>query len=558
MRHPLLLSVLFLALAACGEDASPANTNSGGAGGTGGTAGEGGTGGTGGESPTFPLANVVWGTCPTPGGECTWIDVPLDWSNLEGETIPVFVRRYKTPAAERKGQLWLLEGGPGSAGWGYNEQVEVFQHLAPGFDLYLPDYRGVGYSSWLGCDYQEGGKFTRGCMDNLLKAWGDDLVHFDTSETVRDIAFAIDSTREEGDGVFLYGVSYGTFVLNRFLTLFPDKADAAVLDSVCPAEGCDVRMDRNFDQVAKFVFDSCGSDGFCSEKLGADPWATFAQVKADLAQGHCSAYLGYPNNAIVLDQITLLSVTDPHTVPLAMSALYRMRRCSAEDVAALDALLDWFSSPGGFDITADSSSEYLSLHVVFSEFWPDDLDRPKAEAELDELHLEMGTVRGWLEQKDVWNWPDSGVPAEHYRWAPTVSETPMLYLNGTLDGQTHVNGVRPVAETFRNDSQHYVEVPLAGHSVIYTSSWSQGLTCGMRIVEDFFAAPAGALDAGCADRVPALSFQGSPAMADRLYGTTDLWENGTGVGTAMRAMVSPVEERALETLRRNLQQPPRF
>jgi len=553
LRHPawLLLSS-FLFLAACGgsSESSPG-------GGSGGTAGGDGSGGSGG---SVPPVEVAWGTCPFGSGECTTLEVPLDWAHPgESQTIPFAVRRYRTSAAERKGQLWLLEGGPGEAGWGYTQQVDVFRALAPGYDLYIPDYRGVGYSAWLGCDYQEGGEFTRACMNKILDKWGDGLGFFTTTDAVRDIGYAIDATRAPGDRVYLYGVSYGTFVLNRFLTVFPDKADAAVLDSVCPSTGCDVKMDMNFNRVAKFVFDSCGGDPFCQSKLGADPWATFASVAASLQAGHCSAFLGYPSNRTVLEQLTLLSVADPHAVPMALAMLYRMERCNAADVAALQSLLDWFSSPGGFAIDADTSSRYLSLHVVFSEFWPDGYDRAAAEAELAQLPLHMGTVASWLDDKDVWTWPASVTPPDLYRWAPTVSETPMLFLNGTLDGQTFVDGVRPVKDTFRNARQQYVEVPLAGHSVLYTSqAISRTKTCGMDLVAKFFGNPAAPVDTSCVGAIGGLDFRGSSAMAFELFGTSDMWENPAASALALPAPLSPAETRALETLRRNLQHPPRF
>ncbi len=79
--------------------------------------------------------------------------------------------------------------------------------------------------------------------------------------------------------------------------------------------------------------------------------------------------------------------------------------------------------------------------------WPgssfESISGTKAEAELSQQPLNLGVLESWLDDKDVWSWPASVTPGELYRWADT--ETPMLLLNGTLDGQTHVDGVRPAA-----------------------------------------------------------------------------------------------------------------
>lgn len=572
MRIPLAL-VLLLVAAACGEDKGRdpsadfgprGGGNGGGGAGTGGPgpgSGGGGGGGSGGGAAEIPVVPVHWGSCPFGGGTCTSLDVPLDWSNPEGRTIPFVVRRYETREPERKGQLWLLEGGPGSAGWSFTAQVGLFQALAPGFDLYIPDYRGAGYSAWLGCAGEDGGALSRSCMTSLQNEWGEGLHFFTTSDAARDIALAMQSTRTDGDALYLYGISYGTFVGNRFLTLFPDLVDAAVLDSVCPPSGCDVRMDHNFNRVAEHVFELCGADTFCGGKLGADPWATFGAVLDSLAAGHCGAFLGYPNNRVLLEQLALLAVTDPTAVPVALSSIYRTQRCSAEDVTALDSLVAWLSAPGdGFGgFAGEGQSAYLSLHVVFSEFWPDELDRAKGEAELSSLRLQMGTLATWLDQKEQWTWPASETPAELYRWAAT--DAPLLLLNGTLDGQTHVDGVRTATASFRNDRQRYVEVPLAGHSVLYTSAASAGdpqVTCGMAMIADFFADPSGSLDTSCVDAIGGLDFRGSRAMAQQLYGTGDLWENGAAVGFALPPQLAPRESRALGVLRKLLRDGPGF
>ena len=542
-----LLPVLVLALAACGES-DPIDADDHGAGGIGGTGGtdapggSGGTGGTGGGGLEPP--EVVWGGCPDGVGTCTTLDVPIDWDEPAGGTLPFFVRRIPSPTQPSLGQLWLLQGGPGSAGWMFAHVADDFQEMAPGYDLLIPDYRGTGYSAWLGCEGDRPGSLVRRCFDELEAKWGEGLEHFSTTATVRDIQWVIDATRRPEDKLLLYGVSYGTFVLNRYLTLFPDEADGALLDSVCPASGCDVRMDHNANLVARHSFDLCGADAFCAGKLGTDPWAALESVFAKVDAGHCSALYPAASNRALLEMLVIFGSSDPQTLPLALAATYRMDRCSTEDVAALSNLAQSLTGGGGFDVfPADESSLYLTDHVVFAEFWEEGLDRAKVEAELAELTFETGTLRQWMETKAVWPWPIVPTPAAEKRWSGSAS--PLLFLNGDLDYQTHLNGLTDVEASFVNASQQYVQVPLAGHGVIFSSAIVDGRrdwTCGMQMASSFFNNPTAPVDTSCVDRIDPLVFTGSSRMASWLMGTSDLWENGTGTGQALTAPLLPAEQ----------------
>ena len=559
-----LLALLALVLAACGGegeiDSEPLPGSTGGTGG-GGTGGSGGTDAPGGSGGDLAPATVTWGACPDGPGVCTFVPVPVDWSEPEGDTLPFFVRKVPSATQPSLGQLWLLQGGPGSAGWMFAQVADDFAAMAPGYDLYIPDYRGVGYSAWLGCEGDRPDSLVKSCFDALLARWGDDLRHFSTSATVRDIHYVIESTRRPEDRVLLYGVSYGTFVLNRFLTLFPEAADGALLDSVCPARGCDIRMDHNANRVAEFAFGLCGEDAFCAGKLGGDPWGFLQDLLARIDAGHCSELYSPLSNRNLIETLVVFGVTDPQTLPLALATVYRMDRCAPEDVAALSTLANTLGGrAGGFDVFAgEESSLYLSDHVVFAEFWEEGLDKAKVEAELAELTFELGTLRRWANTRASWPWPIVPTPAAEKRWSGTA--TPLLLLNGDLDYQTHLNGLLDVEESFVNGSQHYVQVPLAGHGVLFSSQIIDGRTywtCGMQMAAGFFADPQAPVDTSCLDRVEPIRFTGSGRMASWLMGTSDLWENGTGAGTALRAPLLPGEERAVQALVRRINERPSF
>src|SRR5262249_2285371 len=52
--------------------------------------------------------------------ECAHVEVPLDWSDPEGKKAVFFVKRVLGTAKKRR-QVWLLQGGPGGAGDGFED-----------------------------------------------------------------------------------------------------------------------------------------------------------------------------------------------------------------------------------------------------------------------------------------------------------------------------------------------------------------------------------------------------------------------------------------------------
>lgn len=580
MRLLLVSVALATALAACGEADGEKVDGEGGTGGVhtgaggddgtggggtgpgdGGTVGEGGAGGSSIED-LWPI-DVTWANCPWGPGRCTEVQMPLDWSNPDpsGKTVPFHVRRIPSPTQPAKGQLWLLQGGPGSAGWSMVYTREVFRYIAPGYDLLIPDYRGTGYSAFWGCAGQNPDEINATCMREIEGRWGrDQLPLFSTDSAVHDIYALSQALRTEGQQVMVYGVSYGTFVGNRLITLHPDAADGVILDSVCPATGCDVRMDVNAEKVMRYAFGMCGDDVFCEGKLGDDPWARTLDLFAALEAGHCNEFLGYPWNEMILQNLLIYGATDAELLPVALASIYRAERCEPGDVEALDHLVDYMYGGSGWNVQPSESTSYLSYQIVFSEFWPEGYGMAQVEADLAGLAFEIGTLRHWAGMRQDWPWPLP--PMKEKRWSG--AEVPLLVMNGDLDWQTHLDGLADVEASFRNEAQHFLSLPLSGHGVIMGSpvvSADRQVTCGMEIAASFFADPHAAPDTRCMDRIGAPNFTGNRFYAQHLLGTDDMWENpvsGSAARSTLREPMPEVDQRKVDELRRKLNEMPTF
>ncbi len=563
----VVLASAFL-LVACGDD-TPDREGAGGQGGSDAGGGSGGGGGTPIEEipdpkpwdcpgETAPMGDVDFTPCRDhfTGArmECASIDVPLNWCDPTDARLSFFVRRLVTTANESKGQLWMLQGGPGSPGDALVYVAPFFQDL--GFDVYIPDYRGVGQSTALECALGGEGELSPFCLTALETKWGPGLEHFSTTAAARDIGHVIEAIRGADEPVYVWGDSYGTFVGNRYLTLFPEQPTAAILDGICPATGCDVRMDRSFDEVARNMLDYCGSDPFCSSRLSSDPQAWFAELLDAVERGHCDAALGeYTEMALV--NVVSNAVIDPQLLAMGFSFAYRLDRCDPADQTILRNFV--FGSRSQSNFGPGESSEYLYYHVLFSEFWDDVLTPAQARLEAEDLLLNRQTTEYMAEVREVWPWPvvrtDPGLMA----WADT--KVPLLLLNGTLDGQTPLSGLADLDEAFTAPHQQFVVVPWAGHVTLLSGASHQTGTnpCVATMVRSFLRDPTAPLDTGCTESIAAPDLAGSSYLARRVYGTDSLWDNV--VTSAMSAAEAPAADAPtdaeVDALRERLLRPAR-
>lgn len=146
---------------------------------------------------------------------CTTVDVPLRHADPSGESLSLFIRRIPASAAvARRGEVWLLSGGPGESGASLHPMIRTYQRAFPGFDLVIPDHRGTGRSSRI-CPVQEAPDSADGT--GLAGAeWGPCIgamyanlprtSAFSVTEAAQDLGLLMAHADKRGT-VLLYGVS---------------------------------------------------------------------------------------------------------------------------------------------------------------------------------------------------------------------------------------------------------------------------------------------------------------------------------------------------------------
>jgi pimeloyl-ACP methyl ester carboxylesterase len=191
--------------------------------------------------------------------ECGAVTVPVDYEDTGGDRVAIAMVRHPA-TGDRTGSLLVNPGGPGGSG----VELAMFPFLpadvTAAFDVVGFDPRGVGASRNLTCGSDdafdaaltqvytdepdaipdaeasalEDGAATlaEGCTQEVK---ADFLANMGTENVARDMEVMRNAL---GDDELTYlGYSYGTYIGQMYLHLYPDKVRAMVLDGVMRTSG---------------------------------------------------------------------------------------------------------------------------------------------------------------------------------------------------------------------------------------------------------------------------------------------------------------------------------
>lgn len=482
---------------------------------------------------------VTWKPCPLhsegkgPEVECATIPVPLDPKNTAGKTIDFFVKRFHPKDGKSLRALWMLQGGPGASAYVFENIAEQMATRFPDVDYYLPDHRGTGQSSRLGCPEQEASDSEAGlsitaaewdvCLPALKAKLGTDLQFYGTTPAANDLGLAIAATKTNGQPQFVIGISYGTYWAHRYAQLFPTQAQGIILDSIAPQGASLARQDADSHEAAQDFLNYCKTDVFCSQKMGPDPWGKTQALFAKLKAGHCSeiALPDFPTH-MLFRRVFASFLMDPTFRTYIPAIVYRADRCEPKDVTALKVFANAVTQEGPESEMMKQWGWGLTYNVIFSELW--ETPAPTA-AVLEGIRENAVASRDITEMMGVLydKWPRY-TPDELSKTYATT-DTPMLMLQGGLDPATLRRKALPVRDQLNRPHQTWVDVPTATHTVFASSTTTEGRSCGTKMFMAFMENPTAPVDTSCVAQVVPPDFQNKRTNYNTaFFGTVDAWE----------------------------------
>jgi pimeloyl-ACP methyl ester carboxylesterase len=252
---------------------------------------------------------------PAPGDPFAWeqidtgldegyLDVPLDWTQPDGDTITLYlVRHTATDPAHRIGTLLVNPGGPGFGGTDLAVGADgtYGADLLARFDIIGGDLRGTGlseprvdciddYDHYFAVDSSPDTEAERTALIDLGKEFGaacqrknaDLLPFLSTADSARDMD-AIRKALHEPT-ISYFGFSYGSELGATWATLFPHTVRAMVIDgAVDPTVDY---LHQNLQQAAGFeaTFNTflaeCSRRTSCAFHNGGDAEGAFDRLNA--------------------------------------------------------------------------------------------------------------------------------------------------------------------------------------------------------------------------------------------------------------------------------------
>ncbi len=497
MTRPLLLSLLALALAACGRQDAPTaavpRTDADG---------------------DLRYGRVVFKPCSLGGdfgraveAQCAKFDVPENHDAPGGRRITLAVAMIPAKQQAQRDPVVIIAGGPGqSILHSYPMLDDALSDLRNGRNVLLVDARGTGDSHPLACRNDAGRNaitedddespaaaraFAERCRDQLSKT--SDLRFYGTADHIRDL----DALRAAvgADKLNLIGISYGTRVAQQYAMHFPAHTRTVVLDSVVPNSlVLGQEHARNLDAALATQFARCRAVPACRDHLG-DPAAEMRTLRERLrAGGLAPVRYRDPTSGDWREEVP----TYGHLAILLRMYAYQPQAAS---------LLPWLvheASEGRYESLLAQSrmvygevSEAMTHGMELSVICTED---PEIAVDPKDADTVIGDDFVAFQQAQCAVWP-KGKRAPDFR-KPLSGDVPVLAMSGEYDPVTPPKYGDAVVKTLPN-GRHLV-APGQGHNVIATG-------CMPKLVAQFVEkADAKSLDASCLKRLkPSPPFAGN-------------------------------------------------
>uniref|UniRef100_A0AAV1VPI7 Peptidase S33 tripeptidyl aminopeptidase-like C-terminal domain-containing protein n=1 Tax=Peronospora matthiolae TaxID=2874970 RepID=A0AAV1VPI7_9STRA len=454
----------------------------------------------------------------------------------------------------------------------YNEvermMVLLHESLEGTVNVYTMDLRGVGRSTLLDCvatkAMTSGSLYGRlihplevsSCARELHRKYGD-LASFSTTSAAIDVSTFI-SEYANGMRTTVYGVSYGTLVVQRLMHFNPSNVTGYVLDGIVTTTGAPgdraylTSWDADFDDVCRRFMKRCAQDSECDSHFKTtDLSATLHNVLSMFdtnPNSTCATLIRNstgcePSEGLRRELGMLLEKSA--TRSLIPPLVYRLSRCGWNDLKVLTRYFEAISTipPSIYKDT----SELIYNMVTFSELWE---IRTPSYAELEKRFTDASISSGALYEFlslycafskeespacdgfELDNYEANGIMYlrdQYYAMTPPVPDhASVLLMNDNLDPVTHPRYAMSLYKALNTTRKELVLFDYASHGVVNSTVFGDGVrTCGMELLVSYVAGNGALerLDKTCIAKMPAFDMTMSPEDLRFYFGTDDAYDS---------------------------------
>ncbi|OWZ18128.1 hypothetical protein PHMEG_0007831 [Phytophthora megakarya] len=502
--------------------------------------------------------------------ECAIYTAPLCYPGvcdtpISGDkTMDIFVKRMPatTENTDTATNIWLVAGGPGAASSSMEfMMVDFHARLNGTVNVYSMDHRGTGRSTMLDCAASQAtttGSTRRNDIDvtevaACAKALGrkyNNLAAFSITSAATDVKNFI-SEYSNGANTIVYGVSYGSTLVERLMHLDPPTVTGYVLDGIATTTNTSPAKfsffstwETDFGEVGDYFLSLCAQDSGCSSHFNQ-------KSLSDSLQDLLTQFDNEPNStcASLFSTQTSDWGTDAPSFKLRKALgsifnslkkrtliaplVYRLQRCTSNDVDVVTNFLERLKED---EVYSTPSKTYyysypLQYLIMFSEMW----ESPgpsvaEMNARFENVKLSDGEVYyqaplycAFSKEKSpacdelgVGDYDASAISYEHDQYwnkSTTIpSNASVLLLSSKLDAKTPHKYAEYLLDALEGDNKELISFQHVVHGALTWSFLDEqdfaSETCGMKIFLSYVRSGAdlAALNKSCLDEMPPLNW----------------------------------------------------
>ncbi len=412
--------------------------------------------------------------------ECTEFQVPMDYSQPDGEQITLSLIRKPSSGDNKLGALLFNPGGPGGSGVELIEAFHEFEaipdSILAAYDIVSFDPRGVGQSTPVSCVefglndideypkdaaaintiYDQYASFASACSGK----YGSYLQHLGSLNVVRDM----DEIREAmgEDKLNFIGYSYGTRLAALYLQEFPTSSGRIVLDgSVHPDSSLNQMIRDSLPAYQSNIRSAVAQCTTIESNCDVNELMSILETRINnlLDDQSVEAQLEFS----MLFELLNLIAEDPAIGMIAASTIYHY--ITTLDVSVLIEASIQFELLGITDGEEGVDDETMTSAVMCA----DDDFRPTKDSLVGLLapynDLSDIAAEGWIAQSAMCvNWPPALEPLPLIATSTAPSS---LVIGGTTDAQTPLAWSEAMAQAIGGV---YIRSEHLGHGVVFDNT----------------------------------------------------------------------------------------